>query len=77
MNNITGEELISLRRRVVKSSAVVLCVGGDAKFEPFDTCKNKTTLKYETSCFYNGPYSVSHETKIVKNRKITNATTEC
>jgi hypothetical protein len=48
MNNMIGEELISPRRRVVKSSAVALTGGGDAIFEPFDICKNQTALKYET-----------------------------
>jgi hypothetical protein len=45
MNNITGEELISPRRHVVKSSAVALAGGDDAIFEPFDICKNRTVLK--------------------------------
>jgi hypothetical protein len=41
MNNITGAELISLRRRVVKSSAAGLA---DVVFEPLDTCTNGTII---------------------------------
>lgn len=44
MNNITGAELISPRRRDVKSWAAGLAGAGDVIFEHFDTCTNTALL---------------------------------
>jgi hypothetical protein len=47
MNNITGAEVISPRRRDVKSLEAGLAGAGDVIFEHFDTCTNTALLEYE------------------------------